>query len=75
VSTEIITVEGVVKWFDPRKGYGFITTPEGEDIFVHYTFIPGDGYRRLEQGEKVAFDLVRSNRGPQARNVLIIGEA
>jgi CspA family cold shock protein len=75
VSTELIHVEGVVKWFDPRKGYGFITTPEGEDIFVHYTFIPGDGYRALEPGEKVCFELVRSSRGPQARNVLITGEA
>ena len=67
--------EGVVKWFDPRKGYGFITTPEGEDIFVHYTFIPGDGYRRLEPGEQVEFELVRSNRGKQARNVLCKGTA
>ena len=69
------TIEGVVKWFDSRKGYGFITTPEGDDIFVHYTFIPGDGYRRLEPGERVQFDLVKSNRGLQARNVLSLGEA
>jgi CspA family cold shock protein len=62
--------EGVVKWFDPKKGYGFITTQDGKDVFVHYTFIPGDGYRKLEQGEKVIFELVNSHRGPQARNVL-----
>ena len=72
---EVITTEGTVKWFDAHKGYGFITTQEGEDIFVHYTFIPGDGYRKLEPGEMVQFDLVRSNRGPQARNVLIKGSA
>ena len=67
--------EGVVKWFDSNKGYGFITTPEGEDVFVHYTFIPGDGYRKLEQGEKVVFELVKSHKGPQARNVLCVSEA
>ncbi len=67
--------EGTVKWFDSSKGYGFITTPDGEDIFVHYTFIPGDGYRKLEQGEKVVFELVKSHKGPQARNVFSVSEA
>ena len=68
-------LEGTVKWFDSSKGYGFITTQEGEDIFVHYTFIPGDGYRKLEQGEKVIFELVKSHKGPQARNVVCVSEA
>lgn len=75
VLLETKSYEGVVKWFDARKGYGFITTPDGDDVFVHYTFIPGDGYRRLEQGERVQFELVKSNRGLQARNVLSIGQA
>lgn len=62
--------DGIVKWFDPEKGYGFITSQDGSDIFVHYTAIPGEGYRTLNQGEKVQFDLIISNKGPQARNVL-----
>lgn len=62
--------DGIVKWFDSKKGYGFITTQDGKDVFVHYSAIPGDGFRKLEQGEKVEFDLVISKRGPQAKNVL-----
>jgi len=62
--------DGIVKWFDASKGYGFITTQDGSDVFVHYTAIPGEGYRTLNQGEKVRFDLVISHKGPQARNVL-----
>ena len=62
--------DGIVKWFDSEKGYGFITTQDGKDVFVHYTAIPGEGFRTLNQGEKVQFDLVISHKGPQARNVL-----
>ena len=47
--------DGIVKWFDPKKGYGFITTQDGKDVFVHYTAIPGEGYRTLTQGDKVQF--------------------
>ena len=67
--------EGTVKWFDATRGYGFITTQDGDDIFVHYSFIPGEGYRELEQGMKVKFDLVVSNKGPQAHNVYALIES
>lgn len=61
---------GVVKWFDTRKGFGFITGPEGgKDIFVHYSGIEGEGFRRLKDGEQVEFELVESDKGPQARRV------
>jgi CspA family cold shock protein len=61
---------GVVKWFDPRKGFGFILAPEGgQDIFVHYTGIEGDGFRSLKDGETVDYELVESDKGPQARRV------
>ncbi|UCF33272.1 MAG: cold shock domain-containing protein [Phycisphaerales bacterium] len=61
---------GVVKWFDPRKGFGFILAPEGgQDIFVHYTGIEGDGFRSLKDGEAVDYELVESDKGPQARHV------
>jgi CspA family cold shock protein len=67
---EFNVADGIVKWFDPEKGYGFITSKDGADIFVHYTAIPGEGYRTLTPGEKVQFDLIISNKGPQAKNVL-----
>jgi len=61
---------GKVKWFDNKKGYGFIVGPEqGRDIFVHYSTILGDGFRSLKDGELVEYDLVESERGPQACNV------
>lgn len=63
-------VTGSVKWFDGKKGYGFIAgKEEGKDIFVHYTNIEGNGYRSLRDGELVEFELVQSERGPQAHNV------
>ncbi len=61
---------GVVKWFDTRKGFGFIQGPEGgSDIFVHYTCIEGEGFRSLKDGETVDYELIQSDKGPQARNV------
>jgi CspA family cold shock protein len=61
---------GVVKWFNRTRGYGFIVHPEGTpDVFCHYSAILMDGYRILEEGEQVAFELVTAERGPQARNV------
>jgi CspA family cold shock protein len=60
---------GKVKWFDPKKGYGFILGDEGQDVFVHYTSIAGDGFRALKDGETVNYELVKGDKGFQARNV------
>jgi CspA family cold shock protein len=60
---------GKVKWFDPRKGYGFIIGQEGQDVFVHYTSIAGEGFRSLKDGETVAYEMVKGDKGFQARNV------
>ncbi len=67
-------VTGTVKWFSNPKGYGFISTPDGEDVFVHYTDIEGTGFRKLEEGESVEFEVVDSDRGPKAQGVSRIGE-
>lgn len=61
---------GVVKWFDNRRGFGFIQGPDGAgDIFVHYTGIEGEGFRSLKDGETVEYELIESDKGPQAHNV------
>ena len=60
---------GKVKWFNAEKGYGFITTEEGKDVFVHYSAIQYEGFRTLEEGDSVTFEVKESNRGPQASNV------
>ena len=62
--------EGTVKWFDPRKGYGFILGEEGQDIFVHYANISGEGYRTLNEGDAVTFEVVESDKGLRAENVI-----
>ncbi len=62
--------EGTVKWFNPKKGYGFIATPDGRDVFVHYSSISGDGYRSLTEGDSVTFDIVEGEKGPRAENVV-----
>ena len=61
---------GTVKWFNGSKGYGFITSDEGEDVFVHYNAIVGDGYKSLDEGEKVQFEVAEGVKGPNAINVL-----
>jgi cold shock protein len=61
--------QGTVKWFSNEKGYGFIARPDGEDVFVHYTAITGDGYRTLNEGQEVEFDIVEGPKGEQAANV------
>ncbi len=61
--------QGTVKWFNSEKGYGFIQVEGGNDVFVHYTAILGDGFRTLEEGQRVEFDIVEGQRGPQAANV------
>lgn len=62
-------IKGTVKWFNASKGYGFISTDEGDDVFVHYTAINGDGFKTLEEGQRVEFEIVSGEKGPQATNV------
>jgi CspA family cold shock protein len=61
--------QGTVKWFNAEKGFGFITRDDGNDVFVHHTAIVGEGYRRLDEGQKVSFDVTEGKKGPQASNV------
>lgn len=61
---------GKVKWFNAEKGYGFIEVEGGNDVFVHYSAIEGEGFKTLEEGQDVSFDIVEGNRGPQAANVV-----
>lgn len=63
---------GVVKWFNVKKGFGFITWDEGEDVFVHFRSIRGDGHRSLTEGQRVKFTVVRGQKGPQAEDVSAI---
>ncbi len=65
---------GTIKWFNNKKGFGFITAPDGStaDVFVHYSEIKGEGYKTLEEGDVVEFDLTPSERGPKALNVVKI---
>ncbi|MHC4666104.1 MAG: cold-shock protein [Planctomycetota bacterium] len=62
--------EGTVKWFNQRRGYGFISTPDGRDVFVHYSNIAGEGFKTLAEGEPVSFDIVEGEKGPRAENVV-----
>lgn len=63
---------GTVRWFNSEKGYGFITKDTGEDVFVHYTGIVGEGLRTLEENQKVSFSIGEGDRGPIAQNVTVI---
>lgn len=63
-------MRGTVKWFNAEKGFGFIQSDEGEDVFVHFSGIEGDGFKTLEEGQEVEFDVVQSDRGPQATGVV-----
>ncbi len=65
-------MQGKVKWFNPEKGYGFIEVEEGKDVFVHYSEIQGEGFKTLDEGQAVEFEIVEGNRGPQAANVVKI---
>ena len=63
---------GTVKWFSPDKGFGFIQQENGPDVFVHFSAIQGEGYRNLEENQKVEFELTQGQKGPQASNVRIV---
>lgn len=65
-------MRGTVKWFNGAKGYGFITDETGKDVFVHYTGINSNGFRTLEDGAEVTFDIVDGDKGPQAVNVTVV---
>jgi len=65
----LLVTTGTVKWFNPDKGFGFISREDGEDVFVHFSAIAGDGYRNLEENQKVEFDVTQGPKGPQAANV------
>ena len=60
---------GKVKWFNAEKGFGFIESSEGQDVFVHFSAIQSEGFKTLEEGQEVTFEIVEGNRGPQAANV------
>lgn len=72
MAKEMAEQTGTVKWFNNRKGYGFITPDQGEDVFVHYTALQGDGYRRLSEGDRVRFTVEQGEKGPQAANVTLV---
>ncbi|HEY2173683.1 MAG TPA: cold-shock protein [Mycobacteriales bacterium] len=65
--------EGTVKWFNAEKGYGFIAVDGGQDVFVHYSSIAMDGYRSLDEGQRVEFEVAQGNKGPQADQVRVVG--
>ncbi len=68
-SVRLESIEGEVKWFDPRKGFGFIVGPEGQDIFVHFSVIAGEGFRVLKDGARVEYDAEKTDKGWRATRV------
>ena len=68
-------MEGTVKWFSAKKGYGFIETKEGKDVFVHYSAISGEGYKNIDKGDRVTFEIAEAAKGEQAQNVVIVEAA
>jgi CspA family cold shock protein len=70
---KVTMAQGTVKWFNGDKGYGFIEVEGGPDVFVHFSAISGSGYRSLEEGQKVEFDITQGQKGPHSENVKVIG--
>ena len=66
---EVTNMTGKVKWFNAEKGYGFITSDDGQDIFAHYSQIQKDGFKSLDENERVSFEVVDGDKGPQASNI------
>ena len=66
-------IMGTVKWFNGSKGYGFLAREGGADVFVHFSAIQGDGFKNLEEGQKVEFTVEKGPKGPQAANVVVLG--
>jgi CspA family cold shock protein len=73
VKEAVQLAQGTVKWFSNEKGYGFIQPEEGEDVFVHFSAISGEGYKSLQEGQRVEFEVVQGDKGLQAANVQLIG--
>jgi CspA family cold shock protein len=72
VKEAVAVAQGTVKWFSNEKGYGFIQPEEGEDVFVHFSAIAGEGYKSLQEGQRVEFEVVQGDKGLQAANVQLI---
>lgn len=66
------TLKGTVKWFNDKKGFGFIQQPNGEDLFVHFSAVKQEGFKSLKEGQSVSFTVKRGDKGPQADNVVCI---
>ena len=66
-------MNGTVKWFNAEKGFGFITGEDGQDVFAHFSQINIDGFKTLEEGQKVSFEVTQGQKGPQAENITVVG--
>ena len=66
-------MNGTVKWFNAEKGFGFITGEDGQDVFAHFSQINVEGFKTLEEGQKVSFEVTQGQKGPQAENITVIG--
>jgi CspA family cold shock protein len=70
--SEVHMMNGTVKWFNAEKGFGFITGEDGNDVFAHFSQIQKDGYKTLEEGQNVSYEVVKGPKGPQAENIVIL---